>query len=80
MNNNEGIKGFLFRSCGLVLVLCCLLWSACGCSSAQPGETATEGARRHKRALAVNQQELMADLDKVLLLDKPSRLTETRVP
>jgi hypothetical protein len=80
MKNTESMKALVPRFCVFALVLCSLLWSVCGCSTAQPGETAAEGARRHERALAVNQQELMADLDMVLLLDKPSRLTETRVP
>jgi hypothetical protein len=52
-----------------------------GCGSfAQPGETEAEGRRRHLRNLAVNRQEMMADIDKVLLLDEPSRLTDKRIP
>ena len=76
----NSIKSFVFRFCVLGLVSCFLLGSVWGCSAAQPGETAAEGARRHRRVLAVNQQEMMADLDTVLLLDKPSKLTGTRVP
>jgi hypothetical protein len=44
------------------------------------GETAAEGRRRHKRVLRIDNQELMADIDKFLLLDKPSKLTELRIP
>ncbi len=51
-----------------------------GCTVSQPGETAAEGHRRHLRTLRINQQEMMADIDKVLLLDKPSKLTEKRIP
>jgi hypothetical protein len=51
-----------------------------GCSFEQPGETAAEGSRRHKRVLRVNQSEMMSDIDTVLLLDQPSKLTEKRVP
>ena len=47
---------------------------------AQPGETEAEGHRRHLRNLSVNQQEMMADIDKVLLFDKPSKLTDKRIP
>ena len=43
-----------------------------GCTVSQPGETTADGHRRH-------QQEMMADIDKVLLLDKPSKLTEKRI-
>jgi len=46
----------------------------------QLGETKAEGHRRHKRALRINRQEFMADLDALMLLDKPSRLTDKRIP
>lgn len=70
---------------GCKMVLAVFLWMfvllICGCSSyEQPGETAAEGRRRHDRVARVNQQELMADIDKVLLLDRPSRLTDKRIP
>jgi hypothetical protein len=51
-----------------------------GCSFQQPGETLAEGHRRHKRNLRINQQEMMADIDRVLLLDRPSRLSDKRIP
>lgn len=51
-----------------------------GCSTSQLGETAAEGNRRHRRNLRINQSELMADIDMVLMLDKPSRLTDKRIP
>jgi len=56
-----------------------LIWPA-GCGWDQLGETAAEGHRRHQRILRINRQELMADLDRALLLDKPSRLTDRRIP
>ena len=46
----------------------------------QLGESAAEGHRRHRRNLRINHAELMADIDMVLLLDKPSRLTDKRIP
>lgn len=47
---------------------------------AQLGETEAQGRRRHIRNARINQQQLMADIDKVLLLDKPSKLTDKRIP
>lgn len=65
---------FIFVFSGLVLLLC-------GCSSyEQPGETAAEGSRRHQRVLRINQQEMMKDIDRTLLLDQPSKLTDLRIP
>ena len=65
----------------LVVVLCVLFLVPLGCRSyEQLGETAAEGHRRHKRALRINRQEMMADLDMLLLLDKPSKLTDKRIP
>ncbi|MHC4366602.1 MAG: hypothetical protein ACYSW8_03195 [Planctomycetota bacterium] len=52
-----------------------------GCSSyEQSGETAAEGRRRHLRNARINQQELMADTDKFMRYDKPSKLTDKRIP
>ncbi len=65
----------------LVIVLCALFLAPLGCKSyEQLGETAAEGHRRHKRTLRINHQEMMADLDAVFHLDKPSKLTDKRIP
>lgn len=65
----------------LVVVLCALFLVPLGCKSYdQLGETAAEGHRRHKRTLRINRQEMMADLDALMLLDKPSKLTDKRIP
>jgi len=65
----------------LVIVLCALFLVPLGCRSyEQLGETAAEGRRRHERALRINRQEMMADLDMLMLLDKPSKLTDKRIP
>ena len=65
----------------LVVVLCVLFLLPLGCRSYdQMGETAAEGRRRHERALRINRQEMMADLDTLMLLDKPSKLTDKRIP
>jgi len=65
----------------LAIVLFVIVFLPCGCRSyEQMGETAAEGHRRHQRTLRINQQQMMADLDKLMLLDKPSRLTDKRIP
>ena len=65
-----------------VLLSCVLALAVCGCNgwSSQPGETPTEVKRRHAHTLKANREQLMADIDKVLLIDKPSKLTDMRVP
>jgi len=64
----------------LPVIFFVLVFMPFGCSSSQPGETAAEGNRRHQRMVRINQQEMMADIDKALLLDKPSKLTDKRIP
>lgn len=64
----------------LAVVLGTFIVLPSGCSSAQLGETATEGRRRHQRVQRINQAELMADIDMLLLLDQPSKLTDRRIP
>jgi len=65
----------------LSVVLAALFLLPCGCSSyEQPGETAAEGRRRHLRNERIHQQELMADVDTFMLTDKPSKLTDKRMP
>jgi hypothetical protein len=52
-----------------------------GCSYyGQPGETAAEGRRRHDRVFRLNHQEMMQDIDKAFHLDRPSKLTDKRIP
>ena len=64
-----------------VVILCALFLVPLGCRSyEQMGETAAEGRRRHKRALRINKQEMMSDLDTFMLLDRPSKLTDKRIP
>jgi hypothetical protein len=63
---------------GIILVALVFWMSGCGLET-QLGETSAEGHRRHLRNLAVNQQEMMGDIDRVLLLDKPSKLTDKRI-
>jgi hypothetical protein len=51
-----------------------------GCNWQQPGETSAEVSRRHARTLRLNTQQMTADIDSVLLLDKPTGLTDKRIP
>jgi len=58
----------------LVVIFCAL-----GCGIHGQGETAAEGSRRHQRVIDTSVQQLADDVDSVLMLDRPSRLSETRV-
>ena len=64
----------------LAAILCALVVLGPGCATDQMGETVAEGHRRHKRNLRINRQEMMADMDKFMLLDRPSKLTDKRIP
>jgi len=80
---NEGMmmRGVSVCKVILVIVLCALFFVPLGCSSYdQMGETAAEGRRRHERTARINRQEMMEDLDTLMLLDKPSKLTDKRIP
>ncbi len=61
-------------------IICVLALWLVGCGELwhQPGEITDEGHRRHLRNLSVNQQNLGGDIDRALLADKPSTLTQRR--
>jgi len=63
----------------LCILTVTLIVSGCG-PWAGPGESAAEASRRRQRVLHVNYSEMMADIDKFLLLDQPSRLTDRHLP
>jgi hypothetical protein len=76
----KSVSMSLFKA-NLTIILFVLVLMPFGCSSfSQPGETAAEGHRRHLRTVRINQQLMMADIDTVLMLDRPSRLTDKRIP
>lgn len=76
----KSISFFVFKVVVAVILLV-FVFLPCGCRSyEQMGETAAEGRRRHLRNRRINKQQLMADLDKFMLVDKPSRLTDKRIP
>ena len=64
----------------LVIFLSIVFLMPLGCSMSQLGETAAEGNRRHLRILRLYKPELVTDIDQVLFLDRPNRLTEKRIP
>ena len=74
------MKSFSVCKVILTVILCVLFFLPFGCAWDQMGETTAEGSRRHKRMLRINRQEMLADIDRALLLDKPSKLTDKRVP
>lgn len=47
---------------------------------ARPGMTEAEARRRDQRVRRLNRQMLMSDIDTVLMLDRPSRLSDKRLP
>jgi hypothetical protein len=71
---------FVFKGI-LTVIVFVFVFLPSGCNSyEQMGETAAEGHRRHVRNSRLNQQQLMADLDTFMLIDKPSKLTDKRIP
>jgi hypothetical protein len=69
-------NNLILAALGVILVV--LVFACFGCG--QLGETEAQGNRRHLRNLRINQQELMEDVDRTLLSDKPSKLTDKRIP
>lgn len=63
-----------------VVALCLLGMMLSGCSWNHPGETAREVNRRHDRVMRLNNQMMLADIDRTLKLDGPSHLTDKRIP
>jgi hypothetical protein len=75
----QGTKGTSFLR--LMVLLCSLVFLLGGCYLLeQSGETTTKGHRRHLRNMTINQQSLISDIDRVLLIDKPSTLTDRKIP
>lgn len=62
-----------------MLVLVGLVFAACGCGMAGLGETSNEARIRRARVMELSGDQLVEDIDAVLLLDRPSRLSAERV-
>lgn len=72
-NRSREFWGYL----AVVAVILVLMAGGCG---AGLGETAAEASRRRERVLRVNFRQMITDIDRVLMLDQPSRLTERDLP
>ena len=75
------LRSGMIRAVAFAFILGALISLPSGCTSyEQPGETTAEVRRRHERNARINHQQMMADIDKALRLDKPSKRTENRIP
>jgi hypothetical protein len=79
-NRQERRRSLGLRFFALAATACLLVTWLMGCNGSQPGETKAEVSRRHDRNLRLNSQMMKEDIDKTLMLDRPSRLTDKRVP
>jgi len=64
----------------LGLTFAVLVFLPFGCKTSQPGETGAEVNRRHDRVARIDGELMRSDLDKFLMIDKPSKLTDKRIP
>jgi hypothetical protein len=79
-HGQERRQGFRVCLSTFVLGLCLCALLVAGCATQQPGETVAEVNRRHRRVMRLNTQMMMSDIDKFLMLDQPSMLTDRRIP
>lgn len=74
------MKNSIITKCLTVVLWLCVLAGLIavntGCFAGSPGETRSEVHRRHMRVINTDKQQIQDDIDAVLLLNKPSRLTE----
>lgn len=63
----------------LAVAMCISSLLLSGCWQ-HPGETADEVNRRRERTVRLNHQMLRSDIERALLLDQPSTLTDKRIP
>ncbi len=78
-NRKELRRSLILRFFALAAAACISVLVLAGCGG-QPGETKAEVSRRHDRVMRLNGEMMMSDLDKALMLDRPSRLTDKRLP
>jgi len=78
-NRKKQRTGSSLRLFALAVAVCFMALLLSGCWD-HPGETAAEVNRRHQRTVRLNNQMLRDDIDSALLLDKPSTLTDKRIP
>lgn len=69
------------RALALAFVLGVLVLSTVGCKSwTTPGETSAEARRRRDRIVRANSEQMVSDIEAVLMLDRPSKLSDRRLP
>jgi len=78
-NRKKHRKGSSLRLFALAVAVCMLALLLSGCWG-HPGETAAEVNRRRTRTIRLNHEMLRSDIERALLLDQPSTLTDTRIP
>jgi hypothetical protein len=68
----------ILKCFGRVCYLCvlCLTFAGLGGCLSSPGETSAEIHRKHMNTINTNVLQLQDDVDAVLLLDQPTRLSE----
>ncbi len=64
---------------GVALLALATMSTGCGFFD-QQGKTAGEVHRDHIRMLRINHEQMMGDIDRALLVDKPSTLTDKQLP
>lgn len=79
-SRKEQRRGTGLRILALAVAVCVWALLLAGCSLRHPGETRAEVDRRHHRVLRLNNEMLLSDIDRALMLDRPSRLTDKRIP
>ncbi len=79
-NRKERPRGLHLRLFTFAVAVCLAALLLSGCTWRHPGETVAEVDRRHERVLRLNNELMLSDLDRALLLDKPSMLTGKRLP
>ncbi len=77
------MRNVLFSRCLRVVVFGCVLGFAAicmiGCTREAPGETAAEVKRRHINIVHSDMQQLQSDVDTVIMLDQPSKLSDRHI-
>jgi hypothetical protein len=78
-NRKASHGSLILRFFAVAAAACISVLVLAGCGG-QPGETKAEVGRRHDRIVRLNGEMMRSDIDKVLLLDRPSRLSDKRLP
>ena len=66
----------VFKTAFCVCILSLLVYCLAGCTGPAAGETKEEVVRRHKRIYNNQALERQDDVDAILMIDRPSRLSD----